>query len=94
MSLSPAERTLRARIGAHTLHATHDSTALTAPARAAARDALDERLLADIDPESSLSSDERARRLGHARSAHFARLALKSAKTRRVRRERRAKVHA
>ena len=74
--------------------ATPDAPFATAPARAAAQDALAERLLAEIDPESILSPDERARRLGHARSAHFARLALKSAKTRRVRRERRAKVRA
>ena len=83
MSLTPAEATLRARIGAHRLHATHDSQRLTERARAAARSALDRRLLAEIDPEHQLSENERARRLGHTRKAHFARLALKSAVARR-----------
>lgn len=34
-SLTPEQRSLRASIGAHTLHATHDSREVTAPARAA-----------------------------------------------------------
>lgn len=89
-TLSPSERSLRSRIGAHTLHARYDSTALTEPARAASWAALDKRLLAEIDPDNRLHPDERARRLGHARAAHFARLALKSAQTRRARRQRKA----
>jgi hypothetical protein len=81
--LTPAERTLRARIGAHSLHAQRDSTALTAPARRAATEKLNERLLAEIDPANTLSESERARRLDHARRAHFSRLALKRVKARR-----------
>ncbi|GAA5517761.1 hypothetical protein Lsed01_00171 [Demequina sediminis] len=38
-----------------------------------------------VDPDRSLSPDERARRAEHARKAYFARLALKSAKARAAR---------
>ena len=81
--LDRTARTLRGRIGAHRLHATHDPRETTAAARAAARTALDERLLAEIDPEHTLPEAERARRLQHARKAHFAALALKAAQARR-----------
>ncbi|WP_245612650.1 hypothetical protein [Actinotalea ferrariae] len=40
-----------------------------------------------VDPEGTLAPDERARRAEHARKAHFARLALKSARARRQSRE-------
>ena len=75
--LSPSERSLRARIAAHSLHAMRDSCELTAPARRAAREKLNERLLAEIDPRNELPEGERARRLEHARKAHFLRLRLK-----------------
>ena len=81
--LSDSERSIRSRLAAHTLHATHDSRELTASARAAARQSLDVRLLAEIDPDNLLNEAERARRLEHARKAHFARLALQSAIARR-----------
>lgn len=81
--LTPTERSLRSRIAAHTLHARYDSTVLTAPARQAARIALDARLTAEISNSGALNKIEIARRLDHARRAHFARLALKSAKARR-----------
>ena len=80
--LSSHEASLRARIGAHSLHAKYDSRKITAPARAAAAASLDGRLLAEIDPHQSLSRPERESRLAHARKAHFQRLALKSARTR------------
>lgn len=84
--LSPTERTLRARIGAHALHATHDPRQTTAAARAASRSALDRRLLDLIDPDGTLAPAERARRLEHARGAHFGQLALKRAKAQRAKR--------
>lgn len=68
----PEDRSLRARIAAHESWAqTDDRTARTAPARAA----LDARFLerAGGDPV----------RAAHLRKAHFARLALASAKARR-----------
>ncbi|WP_232110599.1 hypothetical protein [Nocardia wallacei] len=39
----------------------------------------------EVDPHGALSPEERARRAEHARKAHFARLALKSAQARRRR---------
>lgn len=81
--LSATERTLRARIGAHQLHARYSGTEITAPARLAAQTALNARLLAEIDPDHALTERERERRLGHARKSHFAKLALASAKARR-----------
>lgn len=74
--LSPSQRTLRARIGAHTLHSKYDSRLTSAPGRKAATAKLNERLLAEIDPHNQLPEVERARRLHHARKAHFSRLAL------------------
>jgi hypothetical protein len=73
------ERSLRARLAAHTLHATHDSRELTAPARAAFLG----RFEREADPEGVLDLAERARRAEHLRKAFFARLALKSAQARR-----------
>ena len=80
--LSPTERTLRARIGAHCLHAQHDPRITSAPGRKAAAEKLNERLLAEIDPDNSLPEEERARRLEHARRAYFLRLALRRSKKR------------
>lgn len=83
--LDASLRVLRARIGAHALHAQYDSRLITAPAREAARSALDRRLLSEIDPGNELPEAERARRLEHARRAHFSKLAFQSAKARRRR---------
>jgi hypothetical protein len=74
-----AERSLRARFAAHSLHATHDSRELTAPARAAFLG----RFEREADPEGVLDPAERTRRAEHLRKAFFARLALKSAQARR-----------
>lgn len=83
--LTPSERVLRGRIGAHLLHATHDSRRLTARAR--------ETFLAgferQVDPDGLLPADERRRRAAHARVAHFARLARRSAVLRAKRKQRR-----
>lgn len=78
-NLSPAERTLRARLAAHTKWATHDPVEGTAKARAAFLDRFDR----EVDPDGVLDPVERARRAEHARKAHMARLALASAKARR-----------
>lgn len=82
MPLTPTERRLRARLGGLTAHSRHDSRELTAPARAAAL----ARFEREVDPDGTLDPEERARRAGLARRAYFARLALKSAQARRVRR--------
>lgn len=83
MSFDAHDRSLRARLGAHTLHSRYDSTQITAHARAVAASKLDAQLLAEIDPLAALPEEERQRRLKHARAAHFARLALASSKARR-----------
>jgi hypothetical protein len=81
MALSPSERTLRARLAAHTLHASVDSRVHTERARATFLS----RFESDVDPNGELTVDERARRAEHAKRAYFLGLALKSAKARRTR---------
>jgi len=89
-SLHKSERQLSASIAAHDRWAHEvDRTAATAPARAA----LMAKFEAQVDPDGTLSPDERARRAEHARKAHFARLALKSARARRRIREATAEAH-
>lgn len=74
----PSLATLRGRIGAYRLHATHDPRETTA----AARTAFLAKFEAEVDPERVLPSEERARRAESARKAHFARLSYQSAKSR------------
>ncbi len=79
--MSPSERSLRARIGAYSLHARHDPRETTKPGRAAFL----ARFEREVDPHGVLTITERARRAAAARKAHFAKLALKSARARRRR---------
>lgn len=79
--LSPGQRSLRARMAAHALHARRDGREITAPARAAFLARFEDQ----VDPDRLLSAEERARRAEHARKAHFTRLALRSAQSRRTR---------
>ena len=75
-SHTESERQLAARIAAHESWAnTPDRSARTAPARAA----LDQKFLDEADGDPV--------RAAHKRKAHFARLALKSAQSRRKSRE-------
>lgn len=78
-ALSPSERSQRARIGAHSMHAQHDSKQTTARGRAAFM----AKFLDLVDPDRVLPEDERNRRAEHARSAYFTQLAYKSARARR-----------
>jgi hypothetical protein len=81
-SLTPAQRSLRGRLAAETSWAnTADPSTRTAPARAAFLD----RFERQVDPDGILTPVDRARRAEHARKAHFARMALKSAQARRRR---------
>ncbi len=73
------ERRLRARIGGLTLAATRDPRDYTA----AAREAFLSRFEREVDPDGTLPPEERERRAQAARSAYFAKLALKSARKRR-----------
>jgi hypothetical protein len=82
--LSPAERTLRARVAAHVQWSREpDRSARTANGRAAFL----ARFEAEVDPDGTLAPEERRRRAEHARRAYFTRLALASAKARRARRQ-------
>lgn len=84
-SLTPEQRALRARLAAHSLHAKiADETAHTTPARKAFLD----RFEREVDPDGTLEPAERARRAEHAKKAYFARLALRSAKSRQAKRNR------
>ena len=79
--MTPAERALRARMAAYTLHAKRDARETTAAARAAFLDRFDRM----VDPEGALPEAERQRRAAAARKAYFTRLALRSAQARRAR---------
>lgn len=80
LKLSPEERTLRARVAAHTLHSKRDPHETTAKAR----QAFSEKFERQVDPQGVLPPEERQRRAMHARKAHFARMALASARARRI----------
>jgi hypothetical protein len=81
--LTPEERSLRAKLTAHRLHAVRDPKTTTAKGRAAFLARIEK-----VDPEGILSKKERHRRAEHARKAHFAKLALQSARADREQRER------
>lgn len=76
--LDPERASLLGRIGAHRLHATHDSRDVTAKAR----ETFLARFEREVDPDLVLPLEERRRRAEHARRAHFSLLALKSAEAR------------
>jgi hypothetical protein len=69
---------LRARIGGLSCAAQHDPRSYTAKARHTFLSSFE----AAADPNGELDPAERARRAEALRKAHFARLALKSAKAR------------
>ena len=83
-SLSPAERSLRARLAGLTFASTHDVREHMKPAQAASPGQLPywER---QVDPDGDLDQFERRRRAECARKAHMTKLALASAKARRRR---------
>ena len=81
--MTPEQRSLQARMAAHSLHVrVANPAAHTAPARRAFLD----RFERDVDPDGVLKPEERARRAEHARKAYFLKLALASAAARRRRR--------
>ena len=82
---------MRATIASHESWArTDDRAARTAPGRKAMLD----RFEREVDPDGVLTPAERNRRATHARKAYFARLALKSAQSRRRASEARAAIPA
>ena len=78
--LTPAERTLRARLAAHALHAQVDSRTHSQPAR----DAFMARFEQQVDPNRELDNAERRRRAESAKRAYFTRLAYLSSRARSV----------
>ena len=77
--LSVAERSIRGRIGAYSLHAQTDSREITKNARKA----FNQKFLNEVDPDRVLPRADRERRAAAARSAYYSRLALKSVRARR-----------
>lgn len=87
MTMTPAERTLRGRMGAHLSWAnTADPSARTKPGR----DAFLARFERQVDPDGTLPEEERTRRAMSARRAYMQGLALKSRKSRAEKKPRRA----
>jgi hypothetical protein len=82
MSLTPAERSQRARLAALSRHAQSDGKESTRKATEASW----ARFERQVDPEGRLSPKERRRRAKLAERAHMTRLALASAQARRIRR--------
>jgi hypothetical protein len=77
---SASDRALAARIAAHSKWAkTTDPAAATAPARKAFLD----RFERQVDPDRTLTSEQRARQAEHARKQYFLDLARRSAQARR-----------
>ena len=88
--MTPEARSLRARLGAYTLHSLRDPRETTR----AAREAATARFLDVVDPERVLPEQERTRRAEAARRAHMARIALKSARIRGLKRAGTTNAHA
>ncbi len=79
--LSSDERTLRAKVAAHSLHASTDPRETTAHARVAFLAKFEDQ----VDPDRTLPEVERKRRAEQAMKAHMSRLALeRSRKSREV----------
>jgi hypothetical protein len=76
LSLTAAERSLRARAAAHALHAQGGTSTKAGTAAFLAR------FERQVDPAGTLAPDERARRAEHALKAHMSALALKASRAR------------
>jgi hypothetical protein len=80
--LTPAQRSLRARLAAHAKHAKYDSREQTE----AARKGFADRFINEVDPDRVLPEKERLRRAEHKMREHMTRLSLMSSQARRTRR--------
>lgn len=76
LTLTPAQRTLRARAAAHALHAQGGTSTKAATAASQGR------FERQVDPDGVLPPDERLRRADHARRAYMASLSLKASRAR------------
>jgi hypothetical protein len=85
MSMSPEERSLRARMAAHNRWAKEENRpAATQPAR----DAYLQKFLDEVDPDGELPEAERRKRADNARAAHLARMRYEGLKKRRGKKKR------
>jgi hypothetical protein len=76
--LTPSERTIRARLAANARWANESRAA----ASERQRRNLERRFEDAVDPDRTLSADERARRAKSAQAAHMAKMTLASVKAR------------
>jgi hypothetical protein len=84
LSADDSIRTLRARLGAHALHATHDPRETTSAARAAFLSKFERQVIEEAAAcGQALTDVEVERRAAHRRKEYFTRLALRSAMARR-----------
>jgi hypothetical protein len=81
------DRSLRARMAAHAMHAANDARVTTANGRAAFL----ARFEREVDPQGVLEPEERLRRAEQARRAYFTRLSLAAARARQARQAAKAK---
>lgn len=79
--LTPEQRSMRARIAAHALHAQGKTNVKAAHA------SLQARFEREVDPDGRLSPEERAKRAEHARKLYYTQLAYKSARARAARKQ-------
>lgn len=78
-ALTPEQRSIRASLAAHAMHAQHDPREITAGARAGFL----AKFLREVDASTpGLPEAERLRRAEHLMRAHMKRLALASSKAR------------
>lgn len=81
MEMTPAQRSLRSRIAAHTSWAkTEDRSARTARARQASAGRFEK----IVDPDGVLPIEERQQRAASAKAAHYLKMAAASAAARRA----------
>lgn len=87
--MTPAQRSLRGRLGAYAALARNDATEINAKARQVYRDSFQVghecRLCPRIDIPPDLPEAERSRRSETLRRAHYARLAMRSSQARAAR---------
>lgn len=79
--LTPEQRSMRARIAAHALHAQGKTNVKAAHA------ALWERFEKEADPEGVLPPAERAKRAEHLRKLYYTKLAYKASRARAARKQ-------
>ncbi len=81
-ALSPAERTLMGRAGAHLKWAKTNSPAARREGTKAAREGLRARWARELDPDGQLPQGELEVALDHRMTAHMAAMTLRSAQAR------------